>query len=187
MRKGQKATNKTKIKMSEALKGRKFSKETRKKISEAKKGSIHSEETRKKMSEAQKGRKATEETLKKLRKAKSGINHPMFGKHHSEEHKKKISEALSGEKAYQWLGGKSFEAYGLEFNEDLREVIRNRDRRECKLCEKTELENTEKLSIHHIDYNKKNNNPNNLITLCRNCHTKTNHKREYWRNHFTVV
>ncbi len=63
---------------------------------------------------------------------------------------------LGGEKHYNWQGGKSSEAYGLEFNDDLKEVIRNRDRRKCYLCEKTELENGEKLSVHHIDYEKTN-------------------------------
>ena len=38
--------------------------------------------------------------------------------------------------------------------------------------------------VHHIDYDKENNNPNNLISLCRNCHAQTNFKREYWTNYF---
>ncbi|NQU99405.1 MAG: HNH endonuclease [Parcubacteria group bacterium] len=46
------------------------------------------------------------------------------------------------------------------------------------------LENKEKLSIHHIDYNKQNNNPNNLISLCRKCHVKTNFNRNYWKYYF---
>ncbi len=33
---------------------------------------------------------------------------------------------------------------------------------------------------NHIDYNKKNSNLNNLITLCGSCHTKTNTNRNYW-------
>ena len=52
------------------------------------------------------------------------------------------------------------------------------------VCEKTELENKAKLSIHHIDYCKQNNNPNNLISLCRNCHLQTNYKRKDWINYF---
>ncbi len=89
-----------------------------------------------------------------------------------------------GKNAPNWLNGKSFEPYGLEFNEDLKEVIRNRDRRKCQICEKIELEEGRKLSIHHIDYDKKNNNPNNLISLCYKCHTKTNHNRDNWINYF---
>jgi len=94
---------------------------------------------------------------------------------------------LGGEKHYNWQGGKSSEAYGLEFNDDLKEVIRNRDRRKCYLCEKTELENGEKLSVHHIDYEKTNNNPNNLITLCRVCHRKTNDNRNSWTKFFQQI
>lgn len=65
----------------------------------------------------------------------------------------------SGENANNWQGGKSFELYGLEFNDDLKEVIRNRDRRKCQMCKKIELENKELLIVHHRDYNKQNNDP----------------------------
>jgi hypothetical protein len=41
-----------------------------------------------------------------------------------------------------------------------------------------------KLQIHHIDYNKKNNNLNNLISLCLSCHTKTGFNRSYWEKYF---
>ena len=37
---------------------------------------------------------------------------------------------------------------------------------------------------NHIDYNKLNCNPNNLISLCRKCHMKTNSNRDYWINYF---
>lgn len=84
----------------------------------------------------------------------------------------------------QWLGGKSFEPYGLEFNNDLKDVIRNRDRRKCFICGKTELENKAKLIVHHIDYNKQNNNPKNLVSLCRKCHLKTNYGRTNWIDYF---
>ena len=39
------------------------------------------------------------------------------------------------------------------------------------------------LDIHHIDYDKKNNDINNLIALCRSCHCKTNGEREYWTDY----
>ena len=34
------------------------------------------------------------------------------------------------------------------------------------------------LAIHHIDYNKKNNKEENLITLCRSCNVKVNFNRK---------
>ena len=44
-----------------------------------------------------------------------------------------------------------------------------------------------KLDCHHIDYNKKNCSLNNLITLCRSCHMKTNTNRNYWINYFNSL
>ena len=41
-----------------------------------------------------------------------------------------------------------------------------------------------KLDVHHIDYDKKNNDPKNLISLCRKCHMKTNKNRKYWTKYF---
>jgi len=94
------------------------------------------------------------------------------------------NKGIKGKESHAYQGGKSFEPYGLEFNEDLKEVIRNRDRRKCQLCGKTELENEQKLDVHHIDYNKKNNDPINLVSLCRCCHSKTNTCRNYWIKYF---
>ncbi len=161
---GKKLSSEHKNKMSEAHKGKKMSQEAREKMSKSAKGRIVSEETRRKKSETAK---------------KNGVGKWMLGRKLSEETKKKISRNSAN-----WRGGISFEPYGLEFNENLREVIRNRDRRKCQICEKTELEEGIKLSVHHIDYNKNNNNPNNLISLCASCHAKTNHNREYWIKYF---
>jgi hypothetical protein len=41
-----------------------------------------------------------------------------------------------------------------------------------------------KLHIHHIDYNKKNCNPNNLISLCMQCHRQTSYNRKDWINYY---
>ena len=41
-----------------------------------------------------------------------------------------------------------------------------------------------RLNIHHIDYDKRNSNPINLITLCSSCHPKTNFGREKWKKLF---
>ena len=43
---------------------------------------------------------------------------------------------------------------------------------------------TMKLKRNHIDYDKRNNDPKNLITLCHSCHSKTNYNRNYWINYF---
>ena len=73
--------------------------------------------------------------------------------------------------------------YGAEFDNSLKEQVRDRDKYKCKMCGCSQLENGQQLDVHHIDYNKRNCKMNNLITLCRSCHLKTNSKnKEYWIN-----
>jgi rubredoxin len=84
-----------------------------------------------------------------------------------------------------WQGGKSFEEYSVDWKDTLKKSIRIRDNYTCKLCGKIQSNLDKKeFDVHHIDYNKKNCNPNNLITLCRSCHMKTNYKRSYYKKLF---
>jgi hypothetical protein len=83
----------------------------------------------------------------------------------------------------QWMGGLSFEPYTPEFNKELKAQVRKRDDYTCQLCGKHQTE--PKLEIHHIDYDKKYTGFANLISLCKSCHAKTSHNREYWTNFFT--
>jgi predicted restriction endonuclease len=150
--------------------GTKHTEESRNKIAEAGKGRLHSEESKKKMSESNKGNFPNTETRKKMsisqfKRFKNPENH------------------------YNWRGGISREkqSYGIEFNNELREVIRDKYNRACQLCgiEEKEFKNNfcKKLDVHHIDYNKKNNIEDNLIPLCKSCHTKTtNSNREEYEN-----
>lgn len=88
---------------------------------------------------------------------------------------------------HSWKGGISNNPYPDEWGDYLRESIRNRDNYICKECgiHQDELKGIfKKLDVHHIDYDKDNCNPNNLISLCRICHAKTNFNREYWKNYF---
>ncbi len=88
------------------------------------------------------------------------------------------------ENHFNWQGGKSFEPYGLEFNKELKEKIRQRDNYTCQECGKDKSELKFTLSVHHIDYDKKNNCEQNLISLCRSCHTKTNYSRDMWTDYY---
>jgi 5-methylcytosine-specific restriction endonuclease McrA len=83
-----------------------------------------------------------------------------------------------------WKGGVSFEPYSKNWTKNLKESIRQRDQYLCQICYIDQRELSTKLSIHHIDYNKKNCTPNNLISLCNPCHMKTNAKRDLWPNFF---
>ena len=116
-----------------------------------------------------------------------GEKNPMFGKRKTDETRKKLSEALSGERHPNWIKDRSFLEYTDDWTDILKEAIRQRDKYICQICGvcQDELEERfKKLDIHHIDYNKKSCNPENLITLCRRCHAKTNYNRNYWINYF---
>lgn len=86
---------------------------------------------------------------------------------------------------YNWQGGISFEPYSIGWNKTFKEQIRYRDGYKCQICGCPEIENRKNLSIHHRDYDKKNLQMNNLISLCKSCHMKTNFNREYWLGYFT--
>ena len=87
-----------------------------------------------------------------------------------------------------WIDGRSFEKYPLEFNEILKEQIRSRDNYTCQNCGMTEEEHLivhgQKLHVHHIDYNKKNCNKTNLITVCLQCNLRANYNRNYWQEFY---
>jgi len=94
-----------------------------------------------------------------------------------------------GEEHPHWNNGSSFEPYGIEFNDELREQIRERDGYVCQNqeCEITQEELGYVLSVHHIDYDKKNNEETNLISLCNSCHAYTNYDRDVWKIYFENI
>lgn len=169
-----------------SMKGRKFTKKHKNNLSDSQKGRILSAEHKNKISE----------TRIKLNLAK-GINNPFYGKHHSKETKLKISQRKiklqlhKGNKNGRWIDGRSYQPYTKEFR-PLREQIRKRDNYICQKCyikQQFHFINNklEKLSIHHIDYNKHNCKENNLITLCRKCNSVVNHNRNKWKNYFIKI
>lgn len=157
-------------------------------------GKSHTEATKEKMREAHQGKHFSEEHKQKLCDARIGKyigeNNPMYGRHHSEKTKQKIRNSHQGEKCCNWQGGISFEPYCVKFNEEFKERVREYWNRRCVLCGKTEKENEQHLSIHHIDYNKEaccDDSFPLFISLCTSCHTKTNYNREYWKNKFKEI
>ena len=93
-----------------------------------------------------------------------------------------VKNYCNGENGFNWRGGISKEPYSFDFNDKLKEQIRKRDNYTCQKC--GNKSNGRKLSIHHIDYQKKNTNPTNLIALCVSCNSKVNANREHWTNYF---
>ena len=92
-----------------------------------------------------------------------------------------------GEKNPAWNGGKSREPYKHDFNERLKEEIRMRDNYACQYPQCGLIQNGRKFAIHHIDFNKKNTDKINLITLCFKHNSQVNFNREYWQNYFQTL
>lgn len=130
------------------------------------------------------GRHHSEETKAKIRLARKSQLSPRLGKHNSESANLKNSLAHRAEKHPNWRGGISRQPYAFEFNYELKMMIRKRDNFICQECGHTEEQLGYPLRVHHIDYDKKNNETNNLLGLCRSCHAQTNYKREDWVNYF---
>lgn len=91
---------------------------------------------------------------------------------------------FKGENHPNFRNWSSRKPYGWEFGEELREQIRERDNRTCQQCGWDEKKLSKRLEVHHIDYDKQNNNPDNLISLCKTCHGQTNFTREDWIEYF---
>jgi hypothetical protein len=95
------------------------------------------------------------------------------------EKKKRI---YIGEGNPNWQGGASFLPYSSDFNDQLKEKVRVRDNHRCQRCFRNQDELIDnngkpyKLLVHHINFNKNNNNLTNLISLCRNCHLEIHYK-----------
>ena len=139
-------------------------------------------------------RKQTEEHKKKRGTSLKGRISPNKGKQawnkgipNSKETNKKLSLLFSGSNNPNWQNGISFEPYSPEFNKEKKQQVLERDNYTCQ-CPDCEYK-TILLDIHHIDYDKKNNSLDNLITLCDKCHTKTNGKnnRNYWIKYYKNI
>lgn len=196
-----------------AKKGCVFSEEHKRKLSEAKKGNSYatghtlSEESRNQIRDKLIGIPISEECRKNREGKYSGINNPNYGKVMSQDQREKISKKLrgrklpvevclklkglrAGEKHHAWKGGISFEPYCVKFNADLRERVRVFFGHVCLLCGKTQRENGERLSVHHVNFDKMtccNDVKPLFVPLCSSCHTKTNRNREYYEQHFEEV
>jgi 5-methylcytosine-specific restriction endonuclease McrA len=71
----------------------------------------------------------------------------------------------------------------------IRKEVYERDNWECQECHIHCRGNTTKdiIQCHHIDYDIENIDKDNLITLCKSCHSKTNFSRDDWRERFQSI
>lgn len=98
--------------------------------------------------------------------------------------------SMRKEKNINWNGGTSFLPYCPKFDEAFKESIRIEFDRECFMCGMSEEENTIKLAVHHVSYDRDcmcNDIPCEFVPLCRSCHGKTNHDRDLWERLITNV
>lgn len=132
----------------------------------------------------------TPEQIKRIKEGRKGMKL-------SESHKKAIGEGnklayaegrktvLRGANAPNWRGGISKTPYSSNWK-SIAKTIRKRDSYRCQHCGITQTEllsnNKYRLNVHHIDYDKTNNDYYNLISLCGNCHEQTNFNRNYWKD-----
>ena len=145
----------------------------------------------------------------------AGEKHGMYGKHHtkesnqknrdahlgkphSEEHKQHMRDnsgmrgkgyLMAGEKHWNWQDGISSEPYCIKFNNEFKERVRNFFGRCCYVCGKNETDNGQRLSVHHVNYNKMvccNDVKPLFVPLSKSCHAKSSGDREYWEEFFTV-
>jgi hypothetical protein len=90
-----------------------------------------------------------------------------------------------GKKHPMWNGGISFLPYPPEFNGKLKCLIRERDGNQCQ---NPDCEGSSPLLMpHHINYNKNDCRPLNLITLCKSCNGKANTNRQIWERLYQEI
>ena len=93
-----------------------------------------------------------------------------------------------GEDHVNWKGGGSEDRYPSAFNKALRYKVRQRDNFKCRICGCKEGDIPH--DVHHKDANKANSSPDNLVTLCSDCHQHRVHSPsgeglEYWAERLT--
>lgn len=189
---GKHLSRETKAKISNANRGRKCTPDQLQRMSESHRGKRHTEEQKQNISKALKGRPISDEHRKHLSEA-------LKGKHLSEETKRKVgaasrgrkfseethrlwSEQRTGKGNSQWRGGVKYLPYCPKFNFKRKEQVREAFGRVCAFpgCGKSEQDNQERLSVHHINFDKKAGcfgRMWNLAPLCRSCHCWTSEHR----------
>jgi len=147
----------------------------------------HIKNTSKAMMGNKRQEKKRSDTTKKKISKKLMKNRHTFGYKHSEGMKLKCSLSKRGDKNHAWRGGISFEPYSLEWTKEIKSLVKQRDNYRCHMCLTKYDPESIKLHVHHINYDKKNCLPENLITLCNSCHSKTNHNRKHWIEEFKEI
>jgi len=153
--------------------GKHHTAESKAKMSKARKGVKFTKEHREKISEALMGRKFSAESRSKMSEAQ-------IGKKASTKTRRKMSESRRGKNNSKWSNPS-------ELTSEYLQAIRCRDNFTCQFCGCKNKSKHRKLDTHHIDDNRHNNYPDNIITLCQLCHQDTTRigDKEAWRRVYT--
>lgn len=92
----------------------------------------------------------------------------------------KLSGKVRGKNNPAWKGGVADWDYSHDWKSICRQ-IKDRDKWTCQFCSKTKKRWGHSLHVHHIDEDKTNNDFNNLISLCSECHAQS-HNNEVARD-----
>lgn len=125
--------------------------------------------------------------------SKTGYCMSCSKKHMTKKTKLKMSlsaknRLINPENHNNYIDGRSFLPYSIEFTKFKKEQIKQRDNYQCQNCSMTEEEHIVVigygLTIHHIDYDKMNCDDKDLITLCLSCNIRANYNRRYWQEYY---
>lgn len=81
----------------------------------------------------------------------------------------RLSGKVRGNKNPAWKGGIAKWEYSYNWKALCKE-IKDRDKWTCRHCGETKQRWGIHLHVHHLDENKFNNSPSNLVSLCSKCH-----------------
>jgi len=150
------------------------------------------------------GKEKAKETKENMSLRYLGKGNPFYNKKHNKKTKELMSSLkigktheeimgginadnwhnkMSGENSPFWKGGYSIKDY-KKFSNRFKNLIRKRDNQICMMCGIHREKMKTSLYIHHIDYDKHNTIPQNCISLCSECHAKTNYNRVDWMPFF---
>lgn len=143
-------------------------------------------------------------SLRKRMEYSDPKNHPWYGREHTDQTKEKIGAKSKGrfpsketrrkmslkrfgDKNANWKGGISTESYCFIWsNNEYKDFLYVRDK--TKFCWNPQCEGRgTKEVLHHIDYNKKNCCPSNIIKVCNSCNSKANFNRRWWQAFYKEV
>jgi hypothetical protein len=97
--------------------------------------------------------------------------------HHSEE---MLASNNPRFKHGDWLGIVKPKLLYKGFTNKIKQQVRERDGNRCVICSIPKEEHGFNLHVHHIDYDKTNNELYNLVCVCRHCHGKIHGDEAAW-------